>query len=436
MVTLTDIVNERNLMTACGRVMQNDGAPGIDGMRAEELFAWLVEHWKQLQSDVLSGSYRPEAVRRVEIPKPNGGMRQLGIPTVIDRMLQQSIAQELDKYYDSTFSQTSYGFRRGRSAHDALEQAQQYLNEGYEYIVEIDLEKFFDRVNHDRLMSRLSQRIEDKGTLRLIRRYLTCGVMEHGVKRTVDEGTPQGGPLSPILSNIVLDELDKELENRGLRFVRYADDISIFTRSQRSAERVLTGITQWIETRLKLRVNRDKSGVRRPGNGQLLGFGFWNGRGGEKRVRVSEKSYKRLMDKIRKATNRSRPISMDERIAKLMHITRGWVNYFAVADAITRLQLIEAWTQARLRMCVWKQWKRASARISALQKLGVSPQKAHQWANTRKGYWRTAHSPILNSTITCERLKQKGYIPITEMYAQRRATLMNRRDTRTVRPVV
>ena len=436
MVTLSNILDERNLLAACGQVMQNEGAPGIDGMRTEELFTWLVGNWKELQEEVKADRYRPAAVRRVEIPKPNGGIRQLGIPTVIDRMLQQSIAQELDKYYDTTFSETSYGFRRGRSTHDALGRAHEYLNEGYDYIVEIDLEKFFDRVNHDRLMSRLSQRIADKDVLRLIRRYLTCGVMENGVKRTVTEGTPQGGPLSPILSNIVLDELDKELEKRKLRFVRYADDTSIFVGSQKAAERVMENLTSWIESRLKLRVNRDKSGIRRPSKGQLLGFGFWHAQGEEIRPRVSEKSYTRLKEKIRKITRRSWPVSMDERIRKLMQVTRGWVNYFAYADGHTRLRRIEEWTQARLRMCIWKQWKRVKTRIASLRKLGVSEQKAYEWGNTRKGYWRIAHSPILHTTITCERLKQKGYTPLTELYTLRRKTLMNRRDTRPVRPVV
>jgi len=436
MVTLSNILDERNLLSACGRVMQNEGAPGIDWMRTEELFTWLVGHWKELQEEVKADRYRPVAVRRVEIPKPNGGIRQLGIPTVIDRMLQQSIAQELDKHYDATFSEMSYGFRRGRSTHDALEVAQKYLNEGYDYIVEIDLAQFFDRVNHDRLMSRLSQQIEDKDVLRLIRRYLTCGVMENGVKRTVTEGTPQGGPLSPILSNIVLDELDKELERRKLRFVRYADDISIFAGSQKAAERLLENIVSWIESRLKLRVNREKSGIRRPSKGQLLGFGFWHAQGGEIRPRVSEKSYIRLKEKIRKITGRSWSVSMDDRIRKLMQVTRGWVNYFAHADAKQRLRRIEEWTQARLRMCIWKQWKRVKTRIASLRKLGASNQKAYEWGNTRKGYWRIAHSPILQTTITCELLKQKGYIPLTELYALRRKTLMNRRDTRTVRPVV
>jgi len=436
MVTLSNILDERNLLAACGRVMQNEGAPGIDGMRVEELFTWLVGHWKELQEEVKADRYRPAAVRRVEIPKPNGGMRQLGIPTVIDRMLQQSIAQELDKHYDTTFSTSSYGFRRGRSTHDALAQAQEYLNEGYDYIVEIDLEKFFDRVNHDRLMSRLSQQIADKDVLRLIRRYLSCGVMENGVKRPVTEGTPQGGPLSPILSNIVLDELDKELEKRKLRFVRYADDISIFVGSQKAADRILESITSWIELRLKLRVNREKSGMRRPSKGQLLGFGFWHSPGGEIRPRVSDKSYTRLKEKIRQITRRSWSVSMDERIVKLMQVTRGWVNYFAHADAHKQLRRIEEWTQARLRMCIWKQWKRVKTRVTSLQKLGASKQKAYEWGNTRKGYWRIAHSPVLQTTITCERLKQKGYTPLTELYTHRRRTLMNRRDTRPVRPVV
>jgi len=436
MVTVESIVNERNLLSACQQVMRNGGAPGIDGMRTEDLYTYLVKEWQELQQAVRNGSYHPEAVRRVEIPKPNGGVRQLGIPTVIDRMLQQSIGQELDRHYDGEFSATSYGFRKGHSAHDALEQATQYLNAGLTYIVEIDLEKFFDRVNHDRLMSRLSHRIEDKEVLRLIRRYLTCGVMENGVKRPSTEGTPQGGPLSPILSNIVLDELDKELEKRGLRFVRYADDISIFVGSQRAAERVLSGISDWIEERLKLRVNKEKSGIRRPGNGQLLGFGFWYGKGGEIRPRVSDKSYTRLKYKIRRVTSRSWSMSMDERISRLLQITRGWVNYFSHADAKGQLRRIEEWTQARLRMCIWKQWKRVRTRIKSLMKLGVSKQKSYEWGNTRKGYWRIAHSPILQTTITCDRLKQKGYIPLTEMYTFRRETLVNRRDTRPVRPVV
>ena len=436
MVTLENIINERNLMIACGQVMSNDGAPGIDGMKAEELFKYLVGHWKELQISVLEGKYRPEAVRRVEIPKPNGGVRQLGIPTVTDRMLQQAIAQELDKDCDATFSDTSYGFRRGRSAHQALDKAIEYLNSGLTYIVEIDLEKFFDRVNHDKLMYLLSRRIEDKRVLRLIRRYLESGVMEHGIIVRNSEGTPQGGPLSPILSNIMLDELDKELERRGHKFVRYADDISIFTSSQRGAERILSSITDWLERRLKLKVNREKSGIRRPSDGNLLGFGFWHGKGGEISPRISTKSYTRLKEKVKRLTQRSWPVSMEERLLKLSQVTNGWVNYFYKANARKHLIRLDEWMQARLRMCIWKQWKKVRTRVTNLRKLGANPQKAYEWGNTRKGYWRTAHSPILQTTITTERLKQKGYAPLMDTYTLRRKTLMNRRDTRTVRPVV
>ena len=436
MVTLENIVNERNLLLACQRVMSNDGAPGVDGMSADALYSYLVQQWQPLQESLLTGSYRPEAVRRVEIPKPQGGVRKLGIPTVIDRMVQQAIGHELEKEYDATFSESSYGFRRGRSAHDALDKATEHLNKGLTYIVEIDLEKFFDRVNHDKLMYLLSKRIIDKRVLRLIRRYLESSVMENGIKVRNEEGTPQGGPLSPILSNIMLDELDKELEARGHKFVRYADDISIFAGSQRAAERILEGTTEWLEKRLKLKVNREKSGIRRPSQGNLLGFGFWSAKGGEIRPRVSGKSYTRIKDKIRHLTKRSWSVSMQERLIRLTQVTRGWVNYFAKADARQQLKRIDEWLQARLRMCIWKQWKRVRTRISSLQKLGVSPQKAYEWGNTRKGYWRIAHSPIMQTTITIDRLKQRGYVPLSDTYTRRRETLMNRRDTRPVRPVV
>jgi RNA-directed DNA polymerase len=436
MVTLENIVNERNLLLACQRVTSNDGAPGVDGMSAESLYSYLVQQWQPIQESLLAGTYRPESVRRVEIPKPQGGVRKLGIPTVVDRMVQQAIGYELDKEYDATFSESSYGFRRGRSAHDALDKATEHLNKGLTHIVEIDLEKFFDRVNHDKLMYLLSKRISDKRVLRLIRRYLESSVMENGVKVRNEEGTPQGGPLSPILSNIMLDELDKELEARGHKFVRYADDISIFAGSQRAAERILEGITEWLEKRLKLKVNREKSGIRRPSKGNLLGFGFWHAKGGEIRPRISEKSYNRLKDKVKHLTKRSWSVSMQERLIKLAQVTRGWVNYFAKADAVKQLRRIDEWLQARLRMCIWKQWKRVRTRISSLQKMGVNPQQAYEWGNTRKGYWRIAHSPIMQTTVTTARLKQRGYVPLSDTYTHRRKTLMNRRDTRTVRPVV
>jgi RNA-directed DNA polymerase len=421
MVTLEDIMEGRNVLIACQKVMSNGGASGIDGMPTTELKTYLMDNWRTLQKEVLEERYRPEAIRRVEIPKPQGGIRQLGIPTVMDRMLQQVIHQELDKEYDATFSESSYGFRQGRSAHQALDAAQTYLNSGLTYVVEIDLEKFFDRVNHDKLMNLLSKRISDKRVLKLIRRYLESGVLSNGVVTKTEEGTPQGGPLSPILSNILLDELDKELERRGHRFVRYADDISIFASSQRGAERILSSITQWLETKLKLKVNQEKSGIRRPNKGNLLGFGFWHSQGGEILPRVSEKSYTKLKEKIRKITSRSWSVSMTERLVKLTQVTRGWINYFSKANAKKRLTRIDEWTRMRLRMCIWKQWKRTSARMKNLQKLGATKQQAYEWSNTRKGYCRIAHSPILHRTITNERLKQRGYISLEEMYNHRRS---------------
>lgn len=434
-MTLESILETENLLAAWQQVAANNGAPGVDGMKAKELFEHLSEQWESYKQALQEGKYRPQAVRRVEIPKPNGGVRKLGIPTVMDRFIQQAIARKLDEAYDPTFSESSYGFRRGRSAHQALDKATQYLNSGLKYIVEIDLEKFFDRVNHDRLMHQLSKRIEDKRVLKLIRSYLEAGVLENGIVRRNEEGTPQGGNLSPVLSNIVLDELDKELESRGHRFVRYADDISIYCASQRAAERVLEKVSQWIEKRLKLKVNREKSGIKRPSNGQLLGFGYYNSPKGI-RPRISQKSYERLKEKIKKLTCRSWSINMAERLEKLAQTTIGWANYFAVADGKNRLQAIDEWMRSRLRMCIWKQWKKVKTRMASLRKLGVSEEQAYMWANTRKGYWRTAHSPILLTTINESRLKQRGYVSLIETYTLRRKTLMNRRDTRPVRPVV
>lgn len=408
----------------------------MDGMKTDEVKSYILDHWGDLQKEILEGRYRPQAVRRVEIPKPNGGIRELGIPTVLDRVLQQSIAQELDKLYDGTFSVYSYGFRKGRSAHDAIEQALKYLNEGRHYVVEIDVEKFFDRVNHDKLMFGLSLRVADKRVLKLIRHYLQAGAMENGVIRRNAEGTPQGGNLSPILSNIVLDRLDKELEKRGHKFVRYADDISIFVGSRRAGERVLEGCIAWIEKELKLKVNREKSGVREVSKAQILGFGFYYGSGGVIEARISNKSYNRLTTKLKDLTRRSWSISMAERLGRITQVTRGWVNYFGIARGKSRLLRLDEWLRSRLRMCIWKQWKKVKTRYKSLRQLSVPHEQAYMWANTRKGYWRTAHSPTLTLTITIPRLKERGYIPLMELYTHKRNTLTNRRDTRPVRPVV
>lgn len=435
-MTLESILDGRNVLNALSQVVGNGGAPGVDGMKTEEVTSYVMEHWRELQKEIQEGRYRPQAVRRVEIPKPNGGVRQLGIPTVLDRVLQQSIAQELDKMYDQTFSEYSYGFRKGRSAHEAIEQALKYLNEGRHYVVEIDLEKFFDRVNHDKLMFGLSLRIGDKRVLKLIRHYLQAGTMEHGVTTRNEEGTPQGGNLSPILSNIVLDRLDKELEKRGHKFVRYADDISIFVSSRRAGERVLEGCTEWIEKELKLKVNREKSGVREVSKAQILGFGFYYGSGGVIEARISHKAFSRLTTKLKDLTRRSWSISMADRLSKITQATRGWANYFGIAHGKKRLVRIDEWLRSRLRMCIWKQWKRVKTRYKALRQLNIPHEQAYMWANTRKGYWRIAHSPILTLAITIPRLKERGYIPLMELYTHKRNTLTNRRDTRTVRPVV
>lgn len=435
-MTLESILEHRNVLTALGQVASKGGGPGVDGMTTKEVGPYLLEHWRELAPAILEGRYRPQAVRRVEIPKPTGGVRQLGIPTVLDRVLQQSIAQELSREYEPTFSTYSYGFRPGRSAHDALEQALTYLNAGRRYVVEIDLEKFFDRVNHDKLMFGLSLRIGDKRVLKLIRAYLTAGVLENGIVTPNEEGTPQGGNLSPILSNIVLDRLDKELEKRGHAFVRYADDISIFVTSQRAGERVLEAMIEWIERVLSLKVNREKSSIRHVQDAGLLGFGFYHGQGGRIEARISTKSYTRLKGKLKALTQRSQPGSITERLQRITQVTRGWVNYFARAHGRTQLLILDEWLRCRLRMCIWKQWKRVKTRYAALRQLGVNDARAWQWANTRKGYWHTAHSPILQTTITTARLKQRGYIALTELYTHQRNALTNRRDTRTVRPVV
>ena len=435
MIELRTILSESNLRAAYTQVVKNKGAAGIDEMPVESLSGHLNNNWEAIKGQLLSGNYRPQSVRRVEIPKPKGGVRLLGIPTVLDRMLQQAIAQELSKHYDPQFSDYSYGFRPGRSCHNALDTALDYLNLGYEYIVEIDLSKFFDRVNHDRLLHILSEQIQDKEVLRLIRRYLQSGVLITGLVQKTEEGTPQGGNLSPILSNIVLDELDKELEKRGDKFVRYADDISIFVKSRRAGERVLESMTDFIEGRLKLQVNREKSGVKHYQKGGLLGYGFYKDAKGV-HSRILKSSYQRFCRKLKRFTSRSWSVSLDYRLTVINSLTQGWLSYYGKAKGRSRLRRVDEWLRRRLRMCIWKQWKKISKRKRSLRKLGASKQKAYEWANTRKSYWRVSKSPILQVTITNDRLEQRGYLSIEKTYNHRHTILMNRRDTRTVRPVV
>lgn len=412
---LEKIVDKRNIFEAYKRVVANKGSNGIDGMRVDELLPYLQEHYETLKADLLEGKYNPKPVRRVEIPKPNGGKRMLGIPTVIDRLIQQAIAQVISPIFDRDFSESSFGFRQSRSAHMALKQAQEYINEGYKYVVDMDLEKFFDNVDHDILMHLVSRKIEDKRVLKLIRKYLNSGIMTKGMLVKSEEGTPQGGPLSPLLSNIILDELDKELERRGHKFCRYADDCNIYIKSMRSGQRVLESITKFLEQRLKLKVNVDKSAVSSPTKRKFLGYSFYYGKDGIK-FRTHDKSYERFKEKIKKITNRNVGMNFNDRIKKLNEITTGWINYFKLADMKSKLVELDKWIRRRLRACVWKTWKKISTRFQNLKKLGVPKDKAWEFANTRKGYWRISKSPILNKTITNQRLINHGFKSLSSQY--------------------
>ena len=415
---LLELVLERGNMTrAYEQVVRNKGSHGIDNMKIDQLKPYLKDNWEQIKrSQLEAGSYKPQPVRRVEIEKPDGGIRLLGIPTVLDRMIQQAIAQILNGVFDHTFSQSSYGFRKGRSAHDAIHAALDHKSEGYKYVVDMDLEKFFDRVNHDKLMSLIARKVGDKRLLKLIRSYLESGIMINGVEVITEDGVPQGGPLSPLLSNIMLDELDKELEKRGHRFVRYADDCNVYVKSERAGQRVYESIKRYLETRLKLKVNEDKSAVDKPERRKFLGFSFYRKKDGEPRIRIHQRSFQRLKEKVRRVTSRKWGVSMEYRLKKLAEITNGWVNYFGIADGASKLANLDGWIRRRLRSCIWKQWKRVKTRFKNLQKLGIPKDKAWEFANTRKGYWRISKSPILTRTITNQRLEKRGFKSLVKRY--------------------
>ncbi|WBW99698.1 group II intron reverse transcriptase/maturase [Oceanirhabdus sp. W0125-5] len=388
---LERVVNKRNLYEAYKRVKRNKGSNGIDGMRVDELLPYLQQNVDTLISNLLNGKYRPNPVRRKEIPKPNGGIRLLGIPTVIDRLVQQAIAQVVNDIFDKDFSDNSYGFRPNRSAHMALEKSIEYINDGYRYVVDMDLEKFFDTVNHDILMALIARKIKDKRLLKLIRRFLNSGILVNGVVVSNEDGAPQGGPLSPLLSNIMLDELDKELEKRGHKFVRYADDSNIYVKSKRAGHRVLQNITKFLEGNLKLKVNQQKSDVASLIKRKFLGYSYYYTRDGAK-LRVHKKSYERLKEKIRKLTNRNISMNFNYRLKKLKEIIVGWVNYYKLANMGDKLRHIDSWIRRRLRACIWKTWKKVKTRFKNLAKLGVPKYKAWEYANTRKGYWRISKS--------------------------------------------
>jgi group II intron reverse transcriptase/maturase len=411
---LNQILSRENMLQALKRVEQNKGSHGVDMMPVQNLRQHIVENWLSIKEAILKGTYEPMPVRRVEIPKPDGGVRLLGIPTVTDRLIQQAIAQVLSKVYDPTFSENSYGFRPNRSAHDAVRKAKEYIRDGHRWVVDMDLEKFFDKVNHDRLMGTLAKRIQDKPLLKLIRKYLQSGVMINGVVSSTLEGTPQGGPLSPLLSNIVLDELDKELERRGHKFVRYADDCNIYVKSKRAGLRTMANIQRFIEGKLRLKVNEKKSAVDRPWKRKFLGFSFTSHK--EPKVRIAKESLKRMKNKVREITSRKMPYPMEYRIQKLNQYLMGWCGYFALADTKSIFLELDKWIRRRLRMCLWKNWKKPKTKIRNLIQLGVPQWQAYEWGNTRKSYWRISNSPILHRTLGNSYWRNQGLKSLEARY--------------------
>lgn len=417
---MSQILSRENMLQALKRVEKNKGSHGVDMMPVQNLRQHMIENWIPIKEQILKGTYIPQPVRRVEIPKPDGGVRLLGIPTVTDRLIQQAISQVLSKIYEPTFSQHSHGFRPKRSAHDAIREAKGYIKEGYRWVVDMDLEKFFDKVNHDRLMNTLAKRIADKTLLKLIRGYLQSGVMIDGLVKPNEEGTPQGGPLSPLLSNIVLDELDKELEIRGHKFVRYADDCNIYIKTKRAGERVMTSIQNFIEKRLRLKINEKKSAIDRPWKRKFLGFSFTSNK--EPKVRIAKSSIKRMQNKVREITSRRKPYPIEYRIQKLNQYLIGWCGYYALSDTKSIFGKLDGWIRRRLRMCLWKNWKKPKTKVRNLIRLGIPARKAFEWGNSRKGYWRISNSPILSKTLNNSYWSYQGLKSLQDRYETLRYT--------------
>jgi len=413
---LERIVSKENMSKAYFRVVGNKGCSGVDDMEIKDLKPYLDIHWKDIKNAILEGSYRPSSVLGLEIDKPKGGKRLLGIPTVLDRLIQQAIQQVLSEYFDPKFSNYSFGFRKGKSSHQAIQLALGFTNTGSRYVVDIDLSKFFDRVNHDHLMGLLSKEIQYKRLLVLIRRYLQAGILLDGLASKRTEGTPQGSPLSPLLSNIILNELDKELSKRNHRFVRYADDFSIYVNTRRSAIRVMRSITKFVEYKLKLKVNRQKSAVRYAGHMELLGYGIYRMRNQKFGLKVIESNWQKFVRKCKTITKKSHPLSFKERVQKLRELCYGWIGYFRYANIKIRLKGLDQLLGSRLRYCIWKSWKRIRTRIRNLKRLGVPEWQAIKWGFTRKGGWHIVNSPILRTTITNERLQNQGYVTLESIY--------------------
>ncbi len=421
---LTTILSAFNLQEARKQVISNKGCAGVDRMEVTDLQEHYKKHGAEIRQAIFNATYLPEKVLGIEIPKPNGGKRLLGIPTVTDRMIQQAINQYLSPRYEPEFSPYSYAFRPKRSTHQAVKQALSYINGGYQWIIDLDLKSFFDLVNHDILMSLLSRKIKDPKLMKLIRRYLKSGIMIGGVCQTRESGTPQGSPLSPLLSNIILNELDKELAKRNLRFIRYADDVSIYLKSERAAKRVLKSITRFIEVKLQLRVNQEKTSICRPVHFKLLGFAFaavyQKGVKGQYQLVASPKTWERLKLRIKSITRKTKAVSFDERIAELNQYMNGWLQYFKHANIWGKLRETDRWIRSRLRYCIWKQWKKPDRRRRAYIQLGVNPNDAYAWSRSRKGGWAIAQSAVMKTTVTQERLRQKGYITFLETFEKLR----------------
>lgn len=414
---LEEILSNQNMNQAYKRVYRNKGASGVDGVSVEELKEYLKEQKDELRAQIRKRKYQPSPALRVEIPKENGKMRKLGIPTVVDRVVQQAISQKLNPIFEKQFSEYSYGFRPRRSCEMAIIQALEYINDGYEWLVDIDLERFFDTVHHDKLMRIISHTIKDGDVISLIRKYLVSGVMVHGKYEDTPVGTPQGGNLSPLLSNIMLNELDKELEARGLRFVRYADDSLIFIRSEKAANRVLTSITKFIEKKLGLKVNVEKSRISRPGETKFLGFGFYYDFNKKKfQPRPHEKSIQKFQRKLRKLTKRNLGISLDDRIVKLKQVILGWVNYFKIANMKKALGAVDAKLRSRLRVIIWKQWKNNKKRIKSLIQLGIPEEEAKGLTYCRRGYRFIGLSKVVQRALSNKRLKQRGIPFVLDYY--------------------